>query len=94
MHSIAAESKVQRITDTLRDYIQTLNFHQTASLKLAQHTSSTAGEIAPIFMVPFERDSRYIERSEITSQLDVQLNRSHRTAIAGIGGVGYGASYF
>ena len=43
-----------------------------------------------VFTVPFERDPRYIDRADITSQLDTQLQSHPRAALAGIGGVGYG----
>ena len=39
-------------------------------------------------MVPFERDLKYIDRSDIISQLNAKLKSSRRAALAGIGGVG------
>ena len=41
-----------------------------------------------VFTVPFERDPRYIDRADITSQLDKRLQSHNRAALAGIGGVG------
>ena len=38
--------------------------------------------------MPFERDTRFIDRPEITSKLDKRLQSCHRAALAGIGGVG------
>ena len=86
--SLATEKKVQSITDALRGYIQVLTFYQTTSLvNLRQPKAETKGP-EPIFTVPFERDLRYIDRSEITSQLHTKLQRNHRAALAGTGGGG------
>lgn len=87
-YSIATEKKVQRVADTLRSYIQTLTFYQTANLKRGPSIDSSLQDSEPVFMVPFERDTRYIERPDVTSQLDSKLGTSHRAALAGIGGVG------
>ncbi|KAL8992228.1 MAG: hypothetical protein Q9169_007264 [Polycauliona sp. 2 TL-2023] len=86
--SIATEKKVQRIADTLRSYIQTLTFYRTANLKSGPERDSSSQDSGPVFMVPFERDTRYIDRSDVTSRLDSELDTTHRAALAGIGGVG------
>ncbi|KAL8801104.1 MAG: hypothetical protein Q9182_004697 [Xanthomendoza sp. 2 TL-2023] len=84
----ATEKKIQNITNVLRDYIQILNFYQTTSLATTTSSNSQAQEIDPIFMVPFDRDTKYIHRSDITSQIEARLASNHRAALAGIGGVG------
>ncbi|KAL8735172.1 MAG: hypothetical protein Q9166_001048 [cf. Caloplaca sp. 2 TL-2023] len=87
--SVATEKKVQNTTAALRDYIQILTFYQTTILADPQSSNTQAHEIEPIFMVPFERDLKYIDRSDITSQLDAKLKLNHRAALAGMGGVGH-----
>ncbi|KAL8816805.1 MAG: hypothetical protein Q9223_004247 [Gallowayella weberi] len=91
--SVATEKKIQNITNALRDYIQILNFYQTTSLATTATSDSQAQEIDPIFMVPFERDTKYIDRSDITSQIEARLTSNHRAALAGIGGVGVDQAY-
>ena len=86
--SLATEKKAQSITDALRGYIQILTFYQTTSLVNARQPKAKIKRPEPVFTVPFERDLRYIDRSEITSQLHKKLQKNHRAALAGIGGVG------
>ncbi|MCJ1265885.1 hypothetical protein MMC22_005767 [Lobaria immixta] len=40
------------------------------------------------FIVPFERDSKFVGRKDIIDELDQQLNSQRRVALAGIGGIG------
>lgn len=40
------------------------------------------------FMVPFERDPKFVGRIDIITDLDHKLSSQRRVALAGIGGVG------
>ncbi|MCJ1262558.1 hypothetical protein MMC22_002428 [Lobaria immixta] len=51
---------------------------QAILLKIAKQT----------FMVPFERDSKFVGRRDIIANLDEKLNGQRRIALAGIGGIG------
>ncbi|KAG8530287.1 uncharacterized protein KY384_004789 [Bacidia gigantensis] len=90
LSSVATEKKVQNIISSLRDYIQNLTLYQTvqtANSQMASFRENTKSD--PIFMVPFERDSKYVDRSDITAQLDAKLRSNRRAGLAGLGGVGY-----
>ena len=81
--SLGQEKKVQQIAQTLRNYIQTLTFHQaTGFLKLEIQTTK------PSFMVPFERDSKFIGRTDVITEVHRKLKTQRRVALSGIGGVG------
>ena len=41
------------------------------------------------FMVPFERDSKFVSHMDIIAEIDKKLNCQHRVALAGIGAIGY-----
>ena len=40
------------------------------------------------FMVPFERDAKFVGREDIIAELDQKLKSRRRVALAGIGGIG------
>ncbi|MCJ1267122.1 hypothetical protein MMC22_007007 [Lobaria immixta] len=40
------------------------------------------------FMVPFERDSNFVGRMDVITELDQTLNNQRRVALAGAGGIG------
>lgn len=44
----------------------------------------------PTFTVPFQRDSRFVGRTDVIAELHQKLASSRRVALVGIGGVGYG----
>jgi hypothetical protein len=81
--SISQEKKIQQITTTLRNYVQTLTYHQATSF-----TALSPKTKKPSFMVPFERDLKFVGRTEIITQIGQKLKIQRRVALAGIGGVG------
>ncbi|MCJ1435790.1 hypothetical protein MMC27_005165 [Xylographa pallens] len=90
---LGLESKVQKIDATIKDNIQILTLYQSIRPPLVspQWTAvlSAALPVAlPIFMVPFERDSNFVGRGDILSQIDKRFADKSRAALAGIGGVG------
>jgi hypothetical protein len=44
---------------------------------------------APVFMVPFQRDPKFLERQSIMENIKSKFEKSRRVALAGLGGVGY-----
>ncbi|KAI9853500.1 MAG: hypothetical protein M1813_002205 [Trichoglossum hirsutum] len=48
----------------------------------------TTQSIRPIFMVPFERDKKFVGRSDTITEINEKLKTQRRVALAGIGGVG------
>lgn len=85
--SIGVEKKAQSIMDTLRDYVQLLTYYQTATLANSEPARVQADK-KPTFMVPFERDLKYVDRPDIMLQLYKKLEVNRRAALAGLGGVG------
>jgi hypothetical protein len=45
--------------------------------------------ISPAFLVPFDRDDKFIDRPDLFSEIDKRVKLQRRVALAGIGGVGY-----
>ena len=45
--------------------------------------------VKPVFSVPFQRDHNFIDRKDIFSQIEGQLQVHHRVSLCGLGGVGY-----
>ena len=81
--SVRQERKVEQITKTFHNYIQTLTYYEVTG-----HIKSKAKLMKPFFMVPFERDPKYITRADIASQISQRLGTHNRVALAGLGGVG------
>lgn len=51
--------------------------------------SSQPPSYAPVFMVPFQRDPKFLERQSIMENIKSKFKASRRVALAGLGGVGY-----
>ena len=81
--SVSQESKVQRIGTTLGENIQLLTLHQVSGVK-PDATKSTQS----LFLVPFERDSKFIGRKAVINEINRKFKYQRRVAIAGLGGVG------
>ena len=48
--------------------------------------------VKPLFSVPFQKDYNFIDRKDMFSQIEEQLQRQHRVSLCGLGGVGYTCS--
>jgi hypothetical protein len=51
--------------------------------------SSQPPSYSPVFMVPFQRDPKFLERQSIMENIKSKFKTSRRVALAGLGGVGY-----
>lgn len=92
--SIGKEKKFSEVAHTLKEYVQFLTYHQAAAGSLSAplevpRSLSRECTVEPVFLVPFERDDKFIGRSELVSEIDRRLKIHRRVALAGIGGVGY-----
>jgi hypothetical protein len=92
--SIGKEKKFSEVVQTLKEYVQFLTYHQAAAGSLSPplevpRSLCTESTIEPVFLVPFERDERFVGRSDLVSEIDKRLKAQRRVALAGIGGVGY-----
>ena len=81
--SVSQEKKILEITTTLRNYVQTLTYHEVTGV-----TRQSPETIKSSFMVPFERDSKFVDRPNIIAQIGQKLKTQSRVALTGIGGVG------
>lgn len=101
LKSLAHDRDVQQITSVLDRDIQSLTFHQTttsldlSNKLLVREAAPLSGEDLPtsprkpIFMVPFQREDRFVGRVDILDEINLKLKtRQPRAALAGIGGVG------
>jgi len=61
-------------------------------LSLVLVSANLSGQVSPsrtaCFTVPFERDSKFIGREDIITEIGRQFEIQRRVALAGIGGVG------
>jgi len=62
-------------------------------LVLSLVSANLSGQVSPprtaCFIVPFERDSKFIGREYIITEIGRQFKVQRRVALAGIGGVGW-----
>ena len=90
--SVGYEKAIKEISSTLRNYVQTLAFHQATGQRSSQIQVplrySQSQEQIPFFGVPFDRDQGFIGRTRILKQADEAVRDCRNIALAGIGGVG------
>lgn len=84
--SVKQESSVLAIEMALKESISLLSLHQTTVTGL--HLAHRPVSVAPVFMVPFERDDAFIAREDIIMHINTAFRNQSRVALAGIGGVG------
>jgi hypothetical protein len=82
--SIREEKAIQGIMASLHKQIGVLAYHH-----VAPQTSAREPGHAPLFMVPFERDRKFVIRGGIIDTIQERLAVQRRIALVGIGGVGY-----
>ncbi|MCJ1390022.1 hypothetical protein MMC18_002880 [Xylographa bjoerkii] len=81
--SLHEDGKVQQIVAALGEDIQLLTLHQVTTSTKKASRGTTA-----IFMVPFERDKKFVGRRSTLEEIDSRFATQRRVAIAGLGGVG------
>ena len=81
--SVSQESNVQRISNALMENIQLLTLHQVSGPR--PETTKAPG---PLFLVPFERDPKFIGRGVVIDEISQKFKAQRRVAIVGLGGVG------
>jgi len=90
--SVGYEKTIKEISSTLRNYVQTLTYHQSTGQRSSQSqmppTYSSSQAEKPYFGVPFDRDRRFIGRAEILKLIVGAMMQHQIIALAGIGGVG------
>lgn len=92
--SVGKEKKFVEVAHTLKEYVQFLTYHQAAAGCLSPplevpRSLVKESSVEPVFLVPFERDDKFVGRSELVLEIDRRLQVHRRVALAGIGGVGY-----
>jgi N-terminal domain on NACHT_NTPase and P-loop NTPases len=85
--SIYYEKEVSKAWGEIESYKTSLIFHFAKMTRPVQELESPRSK-KPIFMVPFERDLKFVGRVEIIADIRQTLQRRSRVAIAGLGGVG------
>jgi hypothetical protein len=62
-------------------------------LSLVLVSTNLSNRVSPLqtacFTVPFDRDSKFISREDIITEISKQFKVQRRVALAGIGGVGW-----
>ena len=87
LSSIYYEKEVSKAWEEIENYKTLLIFHFTKTKGPVQELETPRSK-KPIFMVPFERDLKFVGRVDIINDIKQALQRQRRVAIAGIGGVG------
>ena len=85
--SVYYEKEVSKAWAEIENYKTLLILHFTKMKGTVQELETPRSK-KPIFMVPFERDLKYVGRVDINTDIKQALQRQRRVAIAGIGGVG------
>ena len=96
--SVQQEKTVESVIKTVQGYIPAFTWYQVnraGRLNLGDYLHTTRSrspgpKSRTVFLVPFERDEGYIDRTGIIGDLDDRLKTHRRVSLAGIGGVGYG----
>ena len=83
--SIHQEKEIEKHVKTLKEYLDVLTFHSSAcSSKLESRESP----LKTVFMVPFDRDPNYLDRTDVMGELHQRLESHNRAVLTGTGGVG------
>jgi len=92
IQSVGQEKTVKEISSTLRNYVQTLTYHQATGQRSCQSqapaTYFRSQADKSFFGVPFDRDRKFIGRLRILKQVEDAITNCRNIALAGIGGVG------
>ena len=92
--SVRREKKFYETVETIKGYVQYLTYHQAAApiivnaMEIPKSLVQQQPISTPIFMVPFERDEDYVQRSNLLTDIDRRFETQRRAALSGIGGVG------
>ncbi|MCJ1252082.1 hypothetical protein MMC30_009320 [Trapelia coarctata] len=81
--SIGQESHIKEIEEALANNIPLLTLNQ-----VARSATESKKVSAAVFMVPFERDSRFVGRRTVLDEVELKFRNQRRVALAGLGGVG------
>ncbi|OCL04339.1 hypothetical protein AOQ84DRAFT_324569, partial [Glonium stellatum] len=87
LSSVYYEKEVSKAWAEIENYKTLLVLHFTnieGPIQVIEKSQSKK----PVFMVPFERDLKFVGRVDIQAEIKKALQRQTRTAIEGIGGVG------
>lgn len=87
VQSIYYEREVGRAWAEMETYKTTLILHFTKTTDIVTELEALHLK-SPVFSVPFERDLKFIARTDIMNQVNLALRNQGRFAIAGIGGIG------
>ena len=87
LKSLSKDKSMQGLLAELDRYIITLTLH---------NTSISSGNSLPLLInkaalktIPSNRDSNFVDRPEVFHALEANLGKYGRTALSGVGGVGY-----
>jgi N-terminal domain on NACHT_NTPase and P-loop NTPases len=88
LFSIRHEKKVSKAWQELEGYKTTFIWHFTKIKPSVEMTTSLLQSTEPAFMVPFEKDSKFVGRDDTMTEIDEKFKSRSRVALAGIGGIG------
>lgn len=83
--SLNKDREVQSLFRDLDRYLLFFTFHNTSSAAIAIPQLESAQQV---IMIPANRDLNFVDRPEVFRNLQDNLKRNGRAAIAGVGGVG------
>jgi N-terminal domain on NACHT_NTPase and P-loop NTPases len=87
IRSVRYEKEVTKAWSTMETYKSTFIFHFT-QMSAAISNIDTSRPKSSVFMVPFERDRKFVGRVGVLDDIEQSFKSQSRVAIAGIGGVG------
>ena len=87
LSSVYYEKELSKTWEEIENY-KTLLILYFTKVKGAVQEHGISQSNKPIFIVPFEKDLKFIGRVDVIANIEQALKRQSRIAIAGIGGVG------
>lgn len=84
MGSLCQERGIQTLQQELIRYLNSLIFHNTSGTRVATQPTP----LPRVVVIPGNGDPKFIDRPDLFSELQANLDANGRTALAGMGGVG------
>ncbi len=83
IRSLRQEREIETLLQELHRYLAGVTLHNTSGNRPA-----TLPTLQRVVMIPGNRDPNFVDRPDLFSELEANLDANGRTALAGMGGVG------
>ena len=87
--TLSNESGIKEIATSIHQYIETFSFAQTTDIWGSISASGRGKKKQWMIQIPHQRDTHFVGREAIMSQLRESIENQQDCALSGLGGVGY-----